>query len=386
MKKILAIALVAVMVLCLGVSAMAAGTYTVTLINGMDGSVHATYQVAAGEDFVFSISCASPADMGPVAPGEAGSGVTTTVGTITYSNITTGGPNAYPTAETVTISGINADATVTVTPNPLEVDSQFPTITEGAVAGGGGAASGEASGEASEDPYPMFEEYKAYLLETLLLDTFWQGNEATLRADLDAAETPDAECIQHFTGSGEVDQAPAGVVFPMTYDAWYAENGASGETAGDVFAAYIDYLRPMVQEGEFYEEFTSVLNSVTEATYDETAMPFEMFISFGALSYADFAAEYGAAAPAGGTSEADYQAYLIEFVNSCEDIQTAGTAGEYIALIEAGDYVSFPVEMLFNPQWFGEAALTLDEFVAAGGNVAVAAHPSNGAMLDGTTA
>ena len=318
MKKILAIALVAVMVLCLGVSAMAAGTYTVTLINGMDGSVHATYQVAAGEDFVFTISCAAPADMGPVAEGEAGSGVTTTVGTIAYSNITTGGPNAYPTAETVTISGINADATVTVTPNPAEVDGQFPTITEGAAAAAGGA-SGEASGEASEDPYPMFEEYKAYLYETLMKDAFWQGNEANLVAGLEAATTPDDESIQNFTGSGAVDQAPAGVVFPMTYDAWYAENGASGEASGD-------------------------------------------------------------------TSEAAYQAYLIEFVASCEDIQTSGAAPEFIALIEAGDYVSFPVEMLFNPQWFGEAAMTLDEFVAAGGVVTVADHPSNGQMLDGTSA
>ena len=314
MKKILAMALVVVMVLCLGVSAMAAGTYTVTIINGMDGSVHATYEVAAGEDFVFSISCAAPADMGAPAAGEDGAGVTTTVGTIAYSNITTGGPNAYPTAETVTISGINADATVTVTPNPDEVDSVFPTITEGAAAGG--SASGEASGEASEEPYPMFEEYKAYLLETLLQDTFWQGNEATLTAALEAAETPDDESIQNFTGSGDVDQAPSGITFPMTYDAWYAENGASAE--------------------------------------------------------------------AGGTDEAAYQAYLIEFVNSCEDIQTSGAASEFIALIEAGDYVSFPVEMLFDATWFGEAALTYDAFVAAGGNIAVADHPSNGAMLDGT--
>lgn len=317
MKKILAIALVVVMALCLCVPAMAAGTYTITLINGMDGSVHATYEVAAGEDFVFSISCAAPADMGAPAAGEAGAGVTTTVGTIAYSNITTGGPNAYPTAETVTISGINADATVTVTPNPEEVGSVFPTITEGAAAGG--SASGEASGEASEEPYPMFEEYKAYLLETLLKDTFWQSNEDLLRADLAAAETPDAECIQNFTGSGLVDQAPSGIEFPMTYDAWYAENGASGEASGD-------------------------------------------------------------------TSEAAYQAYLIEFVGSCEDIQTSGAAPEFIALIEAGDYVSFPVEMLFNEQWFGEAAMTLDEFVAAGGVYEIVEHASNGQMLDGTSA
>ena len=186
--------------------------------------------------------------MGPIAAGDEGSGVTTTDGDITYSNVTLGGPHQYPTAETVTIAGIKSDATVTVTPNPDEVGSVFPVITEGAAAGGASGEassdepSGEASGEASSDePYPLFEEYKAYLLETLLLDEFWQGNEALLRADLAAAETPDDENIQHFTGSGAVDQAPAGVVFPMTYDVWYAEN-AGGYAPG----TYTDGVNTLV--------------------------------------------------------------------------------------------------------------------------------------------
>ncbi len=123
--------------------------YTVTLINGMDGSEYATYEVVAGEDFVFTISCAPPCDMGPTADGEEGSGVTTTSGTITYSNITTGGPNAYPTFEVVTISGIDGDCTVTVTPNPAETDASFPEIILGEAEP---AASGEPSGEPSEEP------------------------------------------------------------------------------------------------------------------------------------------------------------------------------------------------------------------------------------------
>ena len=247
MKKTLAIALALALALCMSAAAFAADTHAVTIINGMDGSVYDTYEVTDGEDLVFTISCSPPADMGPVADGEDGSGVTTTVGTITYSNITLGGPNQYPTAETVTITGIDADATVTITPNPLEVDAQFPAVTEGEAAGGGSGeasgASGEASsdepsgdpsGEASDEAYPMFGEYKAYLLETLLLDPFWQGNEATLRADIDAAESPADENLQRFVGIGDVDQAPAGVVFPMTYEAWYAENGGaapSGEAS-----------------------------------------------------------------------------------------------------------------------------------------------------------
>ena len=242
MKKMLTAALAALMLLGLcacsvtidvqpaGPAAPAASdSYAVTLINGMDGSVYETYEIAAGEDFVFTISCAAPCDMGPTADGEEGSGVTTTSGVISYSNITTGGPNAYPTAETVTISGIDADCTVTVTPNPDEVGSEFPAITLGEAAG---SASGEASGEASSEApaseeaaqgdYPLFDEYKQYLYDTLMLDSFWQGNEANLVAALDAATSPDDESIQNFTGSGAVDQAPAGVVFPMVYADWYA--------------------------------------------------------------------------------------------------------------------------------------------------------------------
>ncbi len=89
---------------------------------------------------------------------------------------------------------------------------------------------------------------------------------------------------------------------------------------------------------------------------------------------------------AGDTSEAAYQSYLTAFVMSCEDILKSGAEAEFIALIEAGDYVSFPVEMLFDPTWFGEAAMTYEEFVAAGGIYEIVDHLSNGAMLDGTSA
>ncbi|MCD7749949.1 MAG: gamma-glutamyl-gamma-aminobutyrate hydrolase family protein, partial [Oscillospiraceae bacterium] len=63
-----------------------------------------------------------------------------------------------------------------------------------------------------------------------------------------------------------------------------------------------------------------------------------------------------------GTEESDYQAYLMAFVDSCEDIQTSGAAADFYALIEAGDYTGFPAEMLFDATWFGEAAMTYEEF------------------------
>ena len=245
MKRIFSIALALALCLCLSSAVFAAGEFTVTVINGMDGSVYDTFQVAEGEDFIFNISGSPPCDMGPIAEGDAGSGVTTTGGVITYSNVTLGGPNQYPTAETITVSEIPGDIEVTITPNPLEVGSEFPAFAlgEGAAGGGSGEPSGEASGDASSDePYPMFEEYKAYLLDTLLQDEFWQGNEEALKADLAAAATPDDANIQNFTGAGAVDQAPPGVVFPLTYDAWYAENAPADAAGGSVEAAFIDYI------------------------------------------------------------------------------------------------------------------------------------------------
>ena len=304
MKKLISLALVLALCLCLSAAVFAAGDHTVTIINGMDGSVAETFTVADGEDLVFTISCSAPCDMGPIAAGEAGAGVTTTDGTITYSNVTLGGPHQYPTAETVTIAGIKSDATVTVTPNPDEVGSVFPAITEGAAAGGAsGEASGNPSGEASSDePYPMFEEYKAYLLETMLKDPFWQGQEELLKADLDAAQTPDDENIQHFTGSGDVDQAPAGVVFPMTYDEWYAENGASGEPSGeaDLEQAYKEYLHEWL---------------IAEDAVNDTMT---------------------------------------------EDIRE----NEFMPLIWAGDYTTFPAEMLWNGMLENGCPMTFEEFAA----------------------
>ncbi len=67
------------------------------------------------------------------------------------------------------------------------------------------------------------------------------------------------------------------------------ENGANV----DIFDLYIEYMRSQLIEGdEFYEEFSSALDTVHEAGYDETTMPFEMLITMGALGYEDFAAYY----------------------------------------------------------------------------------------------
>ena len=70
---------------------------------------------------------------------------------------------------------------------------------------------------------------------------------------------------------------------------------ASSEPADlDLFALYIEYIRDQLLEDEFYDEFNAALDSVFEAGYDESTMPFSMLIEFGALGYEDFAAYYQA--------------------------------------------------------------------------------------------
>lgn len=70
------------------------------------------------------------------------------------------------------------------------------------------------------------------------------------------------------------------------------EPGEAGSIGVDLFDLYIEYIRGQLKEDEFYDEFSNALDNVHEAGYDETTMPFEMFIANGAYGYEDFAAYY----------------------------------------------------------------------------------------------
>ncbi len=75
------------------------------------------------------------------------------------------------------------------------------------------------------------------------------------------------------------------------------------------------------------------------------------------------------AEPADGgytADEAGYQTYLKAYVDACPAV-TDEQYQEFAALIDAGDYASFPVDMCFTDTYWGYTALTLDEFLAAGG-------------------
>lgn len=72
----------------------------------------------------------------------------------------------------------------------------------------------------------------------------------------------------------------------------------------------------------------------------------------------------------GATSEADYQAYLKAWLDAEKEVNSTMTddmKGEFLALIDALDFETFPGDMLFNGMLTTGAAMTYDEFVAADG-------------------
>ncbi len=72
------------------------------------------------------------------------------------------------------------------------------------------------------------------------------------------------------------------------------------------------------------------------------------------------------AAVGGDTSKEAYAAYLKEYVDACPAVADEHLP-DFYALIDAEDYTTMPADMMFNADWWGYAAMTYDEFVAAGG-------------------
>lgn len=63
--------------------------------------------------------------------------------------------------------------------------------------------------------------------------------------------------------------------------------------------------------------------------------------------------------------ETGYKACLKDCVAANPAIQD--NIVDFNVCIETGAFDDFPIEMCFNNQWFNFAALTLDEFLTAGG-------------------
>ena len=79
---------------------------------------------------------------------------------------------------------------------------------------------------------------------------------------------------------------------------------------------------------------------------------------------------------AGDTSEEAYHAYLKAFVKAVPAVSEENYA-EFEAAIDASQYDTFPADMMFNAQWWGYAAMTYDDFVAADGVYEIPAFDPN---------
>ena len=79
--------------------------------------------------------------------------------------------------------------------------------------------------------------------------------------------------------------------------------------------------------------------------------------------------EPAAASNSYSANELGYKEYLKDWVAANPAVQA--NIDEFNAAIEAGEYDSFPLEMCFTDQWFGYAAMSFTEFVAAGGSAAI---------------
>ena len=176
-----------------------------------------------------------------------------------------------------------------------------------------------------------------------------------------------------------------GVEYVKLADVESALAGESAAEGGD-WAAYQEYLIEAAGgNAPDLDEFKSQVYSFSDwdsIPQDESPWD-QLFSTLGISTWEQFqagdraeSAESGSmvdasgeaeeAAAGGDTSEAAYQAYLIEYVDACPAVSDDQVL-EFAALINAGDYVSFPVEMCFTDAYWGFTAMTLDEFVAAGG-------------------
>ena len=241
-------------------------------------------------------------------------------------------------------------------------------------------ASGEPSDEAPAAGVPVEEAYLEYLHEFLLAEQEINSNMTIEQVEDEFMPAFEAAAKTGDWLTNTVNGAPLDILFngmlesgvAMTFEEFAAQY--DGGAALSVEEAFIEYIHEwLIAENE-------INSNMTEEIMENEFMPLvrEMnFVDFPAemiysgmleqgvpMTFEEFAAQYGPAA-AGGTDEAAYKAYLKEFVSAVPAVQ--GNLDEFIAAIDAGTYDAFPADMMFNAQWWGYAAMTYDEFVAAGG-------------------
>lgn len=261
-----------------------------------------------------------------------------------------------------------------------------------------GEPSAEPSGEASVAGIYTYTEVNAYSLEILwTLELTEDGAYALTEENMVAGVVT---YTGTYTANGNVVTCgPMAEIGPPVYD-WSNPAGFVVTVSGDGFVpgaqaasaeaaslsdgnvksveeAFIDYIYEfLLAELEVNSNMTmeQIENDYMPliAAGDYVTVPAEllwngMLVNGVAMTFEEFAAQYVPASPAGGdTSKEAYAAYLKEYVDACPAVADEHLP-DFYALIDAEDYTTMPADMMFNAEWWGFAAMTYDEFVAAGG-------------------
>ena len=191
---------------------------------------------------------------------------------------------------------------------------------------------------------------------------------------------------------GNFEDGPTGLLFnglldsgvAMTFEEFKAAGGASGE-ALSVEDAFLEYLHEFLLaeqeinsnmtleqvETEFMPAFEAAAQTGDWLTNTVNGAPLDILFNGmleqgAAMTFEEFAAQYVPAGAGGDTSVEAWHAYLKEYVDAVPAVDDEAFQ-VFSALIDADDFTTPPGDMLFNAQWWGYAAMTYDEFVAAGG-------------------
>ena len=268
-------------------------------------------------------------------------------------------------------------------------------LTVGAFASGepsgqaSGEPSGEASGEAAAGAATAEEAFIEYIHEWLLAELEVNSNMTIEQVEDEFMPLVEAMNFVDFPAemiySGMLEQG-----VPMTFEEFAAQyQPAAAAGAASVEDAFIEYIHEwLIAEDEINDtmteeirenEFMPLVREMNFTDYPAEMIYSGMLESGVPMTFEEFAAQYvPAAAPAGdgySADEAGYKAYLKDWVAANPAVQA--NIDEFNAAIDAGAYGDFPLEMCFTDQWFGFAALSLDEFIAAGGVAEIPAFDPN---------
>jgi hypothetical protein len=148
---------------------------------------------------------------------------------------------------------------------------------------------------------------------------------------------------------------------------------ATGLSAEEAYVEYIlEFLLAELEVNssmtidQVEDEFMPLIEAGDYTSFPADMLYSGMLNSGVAMTFEEFAAQYVPAAAGGDTSEEAYHAYLKEYVAAVPAVSD-DQFEEFAALIDASDYTTMPADMLFNATWWGYAAMTYDEFVAANG-------------------